>query len=70
LSHYAGLAAWIPFIKLLDDNSKPSEKYYRKNKRRIFHKVADSLFLRNDYQDTIMKIIAETPLALKKIPLQ
>ncbi|EIA08734.1 glycoside hydrolase family 3 N-terminal domain-containing protein [Flavobacterium frigoris] len=68
LSHYAGLKAWIPFYKAtLDSNNKPLEKYYRKNASSEFSlKVADNLFLRTDYQDTIMKIIADTPLAAKK----
>jgi len=68
LSHYAGLQAWIPFYKAtLDDANKPSDKYYRKTADSLFsRKVADSLFLRNDYHDTIMKIIADSPLATKK----
>lgn len=68
LSHYAGLKAWIPFYKAtLDRNNKPLEKYYQKNVSSEFSiKVADNLFLRTDYQDTIMKIIAETPLATNK----
>ena len=68
LTHYAGLKAWIPFYKAtLDSNNRSSEKYYRKISSSDFSvKVADNLFLRTDYQDTIMKIIADTPLALKK----
>ncbi|MFH6999738.1 glycoside hydrolase family 3 N-terminal domain-containing protein [Flavobacterium sp. FlaQc-57] len=68
LTHYAGLQAWIPFYKAtLDNNGKPSPKYYRKIAESKFStKVADSLFIRNDYHDTIMKIIANSPLSLKK----
>jgi len=68
LTHYAGLQAWIPFYKAtLDSENRPSEKYYRKVADAQFStKVADSLFIRNDYHDTIMKIIANTPLSLKK----
>jgi beta-glucosidase-like glycosyl hydrolase/CubicO group peptidase (beta-lactamase class C family) len=68
LTHYAGLKAWIPFYKAtVDSNNQPLEKYYRKNASAEFSiKVADNLFLRTDYQDTIMKIIADTPLAAKK----
>ena len=67
LSHYAGLQAWIPFYKAtLDKNNQPSEKYYRKIADSKFSiKVADSLYIRNDYHDTIMKIIADTPLSPK-----
>lgn len=68
LNHYAGLQAWIPFYKAtLDSNNQPSEKYYRKAAENGFTtKVADNLYIRNDYHDTIMKIIAESPVALKK----
>lgn len=68
LTHYAGLQAWIPFYKAtLDSDGKPSAKYYRKIAESKFStKVADSLFIRNDYHDTIMKIIADSPLSLKK----
>jgi beta-glucosidase-like glycosyl hydrolase/CubicO group peptidase (beta-lactamase class C family) len=68
LTHYAGLQAWIPFYKAtLDKNGKPAAKYYRKIAESNFTtKVADSLFIRNDYHDTIMKIIADTPLSPKK----
>lgn len=68
LSHYAGLKSWIPFYKeTLDATNKPSETYYRKVPNPKFSiKVADSLYLRTDYQDTIMKIIADTPVATKK----
>ena len=68
LSHYAGLQAWIPFYKAtLDSASIPLTKYYRKTFDEKFSKqVADSLFLRNDYHDTIMKIIATSKLSPKK----
>lgn len=68
LSHYAGLVAWIPFYKAtLDKNNMPLEKYYSKTYNAHFlRKVADSLFIRNDYNDTIMKIIADSPLSIKK----
>lgn len=68
LNHYAGLQAWIPFYKAtLDAQNKPLAKYYRKVADAQFStKVADSLFIRNDYHDTIMKIIADSPLSLKK----
>lgn len=68
LTHYAGLQAWIPFYKAtLDSDGKPSPKYYRKTADSKFStKVADSLFIRNDYHDTIMKIIAKSPVAVKK----
>ena len=68
LNHYAGLIAWSPFYKsTIDAKSYPLEKYYRKIPEKNFTtKVADSLFIRNDYHDTIMKFIADSPISLKK----
>jgi beta-glucosidase-like glycosyl hydrolase/CubicO group peptidase (beta-lactamase class C family) len=68
LSHYARLQAWIPFYNATLDSAKtPSKKYYQKTYD-VQHsrQVADSLFIRNDYHDTIMKIIADSPLYAKK----
>lgn len=67
LNHYAGLQAWIPFYKAtLDSNTNPSEKYYRKTAENGFTtKAADNLYIRNDYHDTIMKIIADSPVSTK-----
>jgi CubicO group peptidase (beta-lactamase class C family) len=68
LSHYAGLIAWIPFYKeTLDKAGIPLERYYRKTADEKFSKqVADSLYIRNDYHDTIMKMIVDSKLSLKK----
>jgi len=68
LTHYAGLIAWIPFYKAtLDVNEKPLAKYYRKIPNAEFSRqVADSLFIRNDYHDTIMKLIVDSKLSVKK----
>jgi len=68
LTHYAGLRAWIPFYKAtLNSDNSPMEKYYRKVPNLQFStKVADALYIRNDYHDTIMKIIANSPVSLKK----
>jgi len=68
LNHYAGLIAWSPFYKsTLDAKGFPMEKYYRKLAANNFTtKVADSLYIRNDYHDTIMKFIADSPISLKK----
>jgi beta-N-acetylhexosaminidase len=68
LSHYAKLQAWIPFYKATLDSVKiPLPKYYSKITNEQFSKqVADSLFMRNDYHDTIMKMIVESKLLPKK----
>ncbi|MGB3773625.1 MAG: serine hydrolase, partial [Leeuwenhoekiella sp.] len=69
LSHYGRFKPWIPFyINTLDPESqKPSKTYYRTKKTPEFGlKVADELFLRSDYEDTIVKIIADTDLLSSK----
>lgn len=68
LSHYAGLVSWVPFYKAtLDAKEKPLAKYYKRIPDAQFsRKVADSLYIRNDYHDTIMKIIIDSKLSVKK----
>ena len=68
LSHYARLQPWIPFYKAtLDSALIPLPKYYRKSFSNDFSKqVAENLYIRNDYHDTIMKKIAESKLLPKK----
>ncbi|HWR93842.1 MAG TPA: glycoside hydrolase family 3 N-terminal domain-containing protein [Flavobacterium sp.] len=65
MSHYAGFQAWEPFYKAtLDNNNFPSSTYYKKTPEINFTKqVADSLFIRNDYHDTIMKKIVNSKLS-------
>ena len=61
LSHYGRLHAWIPFyLKTLDSVSKkPSDVYYSTQRSKQYAlKVADHLYLRNDYKDSIINIIA------------
>ena len=44
------------------DNSKPMPAYFRESKSDKFSiKVAENLYLRTDYRDTIYKLIAEAP---------
>jgi beta-N-acetylhexosaminidase len=68
LSHQAQLKAWEPFYKAtLNPEGKPSALFYRKTFDSKFSKqVADSLFIRNDYQDTIIKFIKDSDLLPKK----
>lgn len=68
LSHHAGLKAWIPFYQATLDtleNKKliPSKKYYSTVEKKGFNvKVADKLFMRNDYIDTISYLIYSSEL--------
>ena len=68
LSHQAQLKPWEPFYKAtLDSVGKPSVKYYQKMFDQNFSKqVADSLYIRNDYQDTIIDFIKNSDLLPKK----
>jgi beta-glucosidase-like glycosyl hydrolase/CubicO group peptidase (beta-lactamase class C family) len=68
LSHQAGFKAWEPFYKAtLDSLGKPSEKYYQKTLENKFSKqVADSLFISDDYHDTIINLIKNSALSAKK----
>ena len=68
MSHYGRMQAWIPFYKAtVDADKKPMEKYYRKIYTAGFtQRVSDSLYLRDDYHDSIMKQIINSPLIDKK----
>ncbi|SDX17728.1 glycoside hydrolase family 3 N-terminal domain-containing protein [Aequorivita viscosa] len=65
LSHYARLKAWIPFFRntLNENNTGPSSKYYSDIAGKDFNvKVAEDLYMRRDYIDTIFKTIRESDL--------
>ncbi|MBO3117516.1 serine hydrolase [Winogradskyella sp. DF17] len=65
LSHYARLKPWIPFYYATLDTvtKKPDVKYYRQKPSKNFSiEVTNTLFMRNDYQDSIQKIIRESDL--------
>nr|WP_315218333.1 glycoside hydrolase family 3 N-terminal domain-containing protein [uncultured Flavobacterium sp.] len=68
LLHNAQLTPFIPFYKnTLDSSGKPLEKYYRKTPDEFFSKqVADSMFVRNDFHDTIMKTMVDSKLLPEK----
>lgn len=64
LSHYARLKPYIPFYETMVEggDSQPMAKYFSRSQSDKFSiKVAEGLYLRTDYQDTIFKLIAETP---------
>jgi CubicO group peptidase (beta-lactamase class C family) len=68
LSHYARLQPWIPFYKkTLDSTGHQSPKYYSLTMdAQHTRQVAENLFIRNDYHDTIIKAIADSKLLPKK----
>jgi len=68
LTHNSGLRAWIPFYKTtLDENNLPSSEFYSKTYSQEFpYKVADDLYIKKDYTDTIIKKIIESELGEKE----
>jgi beta-N-acetylhexosaminidase len=68
LTHQARLKPWEPFYKkTLNSLDFPSEQYYKKAYTNDFPiQVAENLYLRKDYNDTIIKIIAESDLLPRK----
>lgn len=64
LSHYAKIKPYIVYYSTMieGDDNKPMPKYFRSKKSKEFSvQVANELYMRNDYLDTIFKLIAETP---------
>jgi beta-N-acetylhexosaminidase len=68
LTHQARLQPWVPFYKAtLDKNGKPDAKYYQTFYSKDFSKqVAERLFIRNDYHDSIIQKIVKSKLLPKK----
>ncbi len=67
MAHHAGLKPWIPAYQLTLDtiNGKifPSKRYYRKAKETGFTtKIADNMYLRNDYKDTLWSMLLKSPM--------
>lgn len=67
LAHVAGLFPWIPFYDVTLTSTKnqkyPSSRYYSPILRDSFTiPVANNLFLREDYKDTIYQIIYDSEL--------
>jgi beta-N-acetylhexosaminidase len=68
LTHQARFQPWIPFYKAtLDSLNRPSTHYYRSVFSEEFPiHVADKLYLRKDYNDSIVKTILDSELLPKK----
>ena len=64
LSHYGRLPAWIPFyLSTLDENKKPASLWYRQQSYGGYSvKVADHLYLTDQYTDSIYNRIARQSL--------
>lgn len=68
LLHQARFKPWLPFyVNTLDSTKHPDSIYYRKIYSSEFpYQVTENLYMRKDYPDTIVKIIAESDLLPKK----
>ncbi len=64
LTHQARFQPWEAFyLKTLDENKRPNPKYYRTVSSKDFpYKVAESLYLRKDLNDTIINAIVKSKL--------
>ena len=64
LSHYGRLKPYIPYYTTMVEgaDAKPMDKYFSSsNSSKYSIKVAEDLYLRTDYRDTLFKLIAEAP---------
>ena len=64
LAHYAKLKPYIPYYVTMvegKDNTPKKEYFSQKTSSKYSIKVAEDLYLRTDYLDTIYRLIAEAP---------
>mgnify|MGYP006075901789 FL=1 len=64
LSHYGRLKSWIPFYKGTQDSITGDnlQQFYRTKRTSLYKtKVAENLYLRKNYKDSIYKYIKEAP---------
>lgn len=64
LAHYAKLKPYIPYYESMVEGkgNEPKKEYFSNtNSSKYSIKVAENLYLRTDYRDTIYKLIAEAP---------
>ena len=67
MTHQAGLKAWIPFYKVTVDENGPMEAFYSNEIDKSHSvRVAENLYLVNDYADRIFDSVSKTPLGKKK----
>ncbi|MES2799543.1 MAG: serine hydrolase [Bacteroidota bacterium] len=67
MAHQAGLPAWIPFYKNTLINNELNSSIYSKNKSEIFSvQVAEDIWIRKEYADSIYQQIEKSTLGAKK----
>ena len=67
MTHQAGLKAWVPFYKVTVDGNGPMLEFYSEQiDENHSVRVAENLYLVNDYEDRIFDSVSKTPLGKKK----
>ena len=67
MTHQAGLKAWIPFYKVTVDENGPMPEFYSDEiDENHSVRVAENLYLINDYEERIFDSVSKTPLGKKK----
>ena len=67
MTHQAGLKAWVPFYKTTVDENGPMQEYYTSQiDENHTVRVAENLYLVNDFQDRIFDSVSKTALGKKK----
>ena len=67
MTHQAGLKAWVPFYKpTIDENGPKPEFYANAIDEQHGVRVAENLYLVNDYEDRIFDSVSKTALGKKK----
>src|SRR5690625_498361 len=66
LSHYGRFKPWIPFFRNTMEDNKASSKYYSTQKKNDFTiQVADHMYMRSDYRDSVLVEIGKSDLLTK-----
>jgi beta-glucosidase-like glycosyl hydrolase/CubicO group peptidase (beta-lactamase class C family) len=67
MTHQAGLKAWVPFYKPTIDKNGPKSEFYTDEIDEQHHvRVAENLYLINDYTDRIFDSVSKTALGKTK----
>lgn len=67
LAHYARLQAWVPFYQRTLKQGNPDPRYYSTMSNEGFPlRVAENLYMRKDYPDTVRRMIDDSELLPKK----
>ena len=67
LTHQSGMKAWIPFHQQLIDENGPKQEYFIDHIDEVHTvRVAENLYLINDYKEQIIDSIMKSPMKEKK----